>query len=226
MPAAKQSRFGPFGYSLPQNATRKPVGFPRGEGVYRPAIDYDRVVTQRNTGYSTQDVLLPRGIVRDDILMIWMETFQNPTAPTGWTVFHAATNIGSRIVTGMWKRCDGTEGRTESFTLAGSSYVYAMVWLIKNASLRSPFFSAGSGSADPPSLTPGGGAQRFLWFAIATRVGGLTLPAGYENQISANVSMGGSRVLIAASENPAAMGGASGDRRAVTAAFLPRRISY
>lgn len=67
-----------------------------------------------------------------------------------------------------WRRCDGTEGATTTFTSSGSVKTATIVYEINGDSAVAPQISAvatGSSNApNPNSLSPTGGAKDYLWF--------------------------------------------------------------
>lgn len=210
---------GPFGLSGPRGSLPD-AQFLRRAPWIKPPQDADRVTSDLGASAS-QSVNLPSGIAAGDYLVMWVNAGDTPTTPTGWSVFQSATNIGASVVAGYYKLADGTEGATETVTLASSVALTAIVWCVKDASPTAlPQFST-SASTNPPALGMGR-VGKWLAIAVVTRVGGTSLPSDYENDVSVSITRGGSKVDEGPTIDPGSFGTDSNDRRAATLVFAPR----
>jgi hypothetical protein len=150
------------------------------------------------------------------------------TPPTGWSdlITGFTNNAGGNNVHGaVWyKVSEGNEGSTVTFDTLNAQRSVHKSWQISGhdsgqAPQGTGVGDAGtaSNSADPPSVTPTGGAKDYLWLAVGGKDrGGSTFtgfPANYTNTGEVNQSATdtggvciawGRRALNASSEDPAA----------------------
>ena len=135
------------------------------------------------------------------------------TMPSGWTSISAASGsvVAARIA-------DGTEPASVTFTSSSSnksSHLFIRVTGAHASTLPTAANTNYGGSTstfDPPNLAPSGGANNYLWLAVAFRraaVGVSSYPTDYsDNQTnvtgSDNAVAVATRELNASSENPAA----------------------
>jgi len=143
--------------------------------------------------------------------------------PAGWTELADATDaVGSDRFAVAYRYANGSEGASIVVTHATWYKAAACAWRITGADSTTPpvistIASSSNGHPDPPSLTPAGGANDYLWLGIGGIGGEQTLssyPTNYSlGQLFASSgtadgtsdncrAMGAARQLNAASENP------------------------
>lgn len=167
---------------------------------------------------------LAGGIVSGNLLILILRSAgaDTHTTPTGWTqlVLNNAAD-GSDDTTSIWYRiADGNEGATVTVTATTSLKFAAECWRVTEGDTPQVSGTATGASAtpDPPSFSPAGGAQDYLWFWIGGWEGEQTSPpAGsplnYSNPVGANSGTAGAiasncrvagatRQLNAATEDP------------------------
>lgn len=113
-------------------------------------------------------VSLPSGIVSGELIVVltqWVNA-ENLTWPSGWTEF---MNQNSKLI-GAYRFADGTEGSTIAVTPDAGGGSAHNAYRISSAKLASPSVTIATGTSatpDPPSETPAGGLQNYLWIAVA-----------------------------------------------------------
>jgi hypothetical protein len=156
-------------------------------------------VTDGSSATSTPTINLPASLVADNLLVGFFRSAGNDSAPSGftdWNIIHnQSVPNADDYVTIFWKRAAGDEGA--DFTISASDDRFtAIVYQIENSvaafgpHLSSPANST-SDTPNPQSITPGGGAQDFLWIWLGSWVGKATsppdnLPAGYSDILGAS----------------------------------------
>lgn len=123
-----------------------------------------------NTTSHTVD--MPSGVVSGDLLIC---TFANDgsatVSATGWTEI-VSSNEGSVRCTSFYRRSDGTEGASQTFTTSASERSGATVYRISGAedpATQAPedggssTVNGGGNSINLATCTPTGGAKDYLW---------------------------------------------------------------
>lgn len=145
------------------------------------------------------------------------------TPPSGYTLVTSSgeTNYSSIYTSGMWtKVAAGSEGATQTFTTNVNAYCS---WTYRRYAASTFDSMAGTngvecastaytstGTPNPPSLSPTGGAKDYYWITYASGrgdFGSYTAPSGYSAMVetqdgvtSGNASA--SKTAAAASDNP------------------------
>jgi hypothetical protein len=207
------------------------------------------VVETDNDGGSGSSITVAMPSTLSGRLVVAVATNGPPSSvtwPAGWSVVVDDTD-GDGSTSGMyvaWRDLNGTEGSSITVTL-GDSQTYAWVWTRYSghdagAPDVSSVYDSGAANAvpDPPSLTPAGGSDEYMWVAVgATDSSDYNFIAGYPTnyslgQIEAGFDTVGaaapsvamaSRLLTAASEDPGAfsMDTDNDQSLAVTLALAP-----
>lgn len=184
--------------------------------------------TSTETGnVTTHTITMPSGITSGDLLIVFMAVDGSAggvTPPTGWTEISLSGSNSSVDEFFFWREADGTEGSTEDFTSGNSQKSGSIAFRISGAEdpdTTPPEVttnsSSGNGSAaDPPSLSPSGGSDDYLWIALvgaSHQASPTAAPTNYSNLQTANSGGGGGamaasaeRTLTASSEDPGAFG--------------------
>lgn len=128
---------------------------------------------------STHPVQLPATVGAGDLLLMLVGNSDNRNinVPVGWAAALAATPITSNRVNWIWKIASGAEGgTTQSIGFSGACYIFARTFRIAAGTFDalSPLEIVGDSgttglAANPPPLTPAGGAKSRLWIAAAVR---------------------------------------------------------
>lgn len=166
-----------------------------------------------------------------------------PTIPTGWAPLKQQLGGGSASqLTVFEKIADGTEGGTTKTWVASTATT--AVWQViritgAHASTASEVTSTSgdASNADPPAITPSGGAKDYLVVAVAGHAAGSATafaagPSGYSGFLNSGASSGGAAVSVATAtkqlaaattENPGAFtaGGSNRFWAAATVAVYP-----
>lgn len=168
---------------------------------------------------TTHTIALPAGIQNGDLLLIfWTDEDQNntaPSTPSGFTQLYTSTN-GDRIRRAWYKVADGTEGTSINVTGFEERSAHTSYRIAAGTYTGTPYSNVEIGTnsnPNPPNLSPGIGAQNFLWIAASHSEGNATgtAPANYEDLIFGYTGNTGSnharmmtatRKLNAASEDP------------------------
>lgn len=180
-------------------------------------------VSEETTTVTNHNVLLPPGIMAGDLLVAGFVTFHDhiPTWPAGWTELasHAVSNLTSNNprATLVYRLADGTEGTSLAVTTAAGTPSAHLSYRISGHGTQAPEVALNDHAGlpvtqpEPPALTPTGGAQNYLWLALAgMRVSpALTYPTNYLTGVSSGSLtpgggsfMGAQRQLNSASEDP------------------------
>lgn len=159
-------------------------------------------VTNGTTASATPSILLPATVNVGDILiaMIRADNEEAYTWPAGWNALVSDVSDAADDQTGCrWKLADGTEdgtsislSRTQSNKFAALSYAIGGADHIEVSSL-----AIGSSTApNPPSFSPSGGLQDYLFLWMGGWQGEQTSPptgnpTNYTNPIGANSGTAG-----------------------------------
>jgi len=138
-----------------------------------PAVQGTGVVSSTNTAGTTHTVDLPGSIQAGELLLIFFDkgsTAATFNALTGWTEL-LDENQGNGIAI-MYRKADGTEGATVSFTSSASTRSARIAYRISGAAdpaVTPPTLgTVGTGTSTDPN--PGncnpGVAKDYLWFAM------------------------------------------------------------
>ena len=141
------------------------------------------VVAATNTSAETADaashtVNLPTGIVSVDLLIIFFgrnNSADDIDTPTGWTQFFDAIAATAPRMKGFYRQADGAEGGTVTVTTTGgavrSAHNTYRITGHEDPATQAPEATTAIGDStapDSPSLSPTGGAEDFLWLAVAS----------------------------------------------------------
>ena len=158
----------------------------------------------------------------------------------GWTeVANAAVLTGSTQYRVFFRKLDGTEGATTTFTssVTGSSSTFHHVFYFENADLNAaaPIIAeatettATSTAPNSPNFAPGLGSLDILWGSFAVADGNFTLsayPTNYSlHQRNTLRTISAFRALTAASEDPGAFTITSRLWKAKTIGILGRPLA-
>ena len=178
---------------------------------------FEDSATYTGASAASHSVTLPASIQEGDLLVMFLKMEgggQTPTI-TGWSQFGSVD--GDRHH-GYSRSADGTEGATQTVTLAAARPLAVVTYRFSNADTRAPEGTTTgpttSATPDPPSHTPTAGALNYLWaVSIAARDGfTATVPANYGNMLTAERGSGDAnvgtahRTNAAASEDPGVFG--------------------
>lgn len=173
--------------------------------VTKPTV-YPQVVSTNtsnvDTSSTSRPIDLPTSYSAGDLLLLFVSTQLNATGtistPSGWTSgFQTQNGATQQAMALFYKVADGTEGSTVTFTISSASRLIGNAYALQAGTYTgvpacsSAGDSGASTSADPPSLTPGAGSQKYLWFAAVALGPNDTptgLPTGFGNQITALLS--------------------------------------
>lgn len=169
---------------------------------------------------TSHTVNLPASISANDLLIVVFGVANMPTitTPSGWTLLRNVVERPGISETHQfsifYKVASGSEGATLTITTGTSNRSAHVSYRITTATYTgspeaSTGTSAGTGDANPDSLTPSGGAKDYLWLAV----GGLRsqtfsgVPTSYSTLVTAatssQIAVGtGNRQLNATSEDP------------------------
>jgi hypothetical protein len=196
------------------------------------------------TASTTFAVPLPADIEAGDELLIFVAVQNNTGAttvstPSGWTeLFNVVGGGNMRRFAVFTRTADGGEGSTVNVTASASSQWGTSSYRLSGVSgFEAATATGNSATADPPNLSPLGGASKILWLAAfsAANLAGTTAPTpptDYTDQLVHTHDTFGQAVvqhasarreLEAASENPGtfALNGGSGQWIGVTVAIIP-----
>ena len=184
-----------------------------------PVVATSNSSNQAATGTSVT-VDLPASISSGDLLiMIFGCRPVTVTTPTGWTRIGTGSGAVDTELEIYWREADGGEGATETVTIStavGSAHRTYRITGAEDPDTQPPeaafsFNDVNNNSPDPPSLTPTGGAEDFLWIATyiqrdndsATGFPTSYTGTGSESDTTNFVTTGwAQRDLNASSENP------------------------
>jgi hypothetical protein len=143
---------------------------------------------------------LPIEIQSGDLVLIYWSDANNsatePTLPAGWTELASSNSSTSSIYRKIWYRiADGTEGNSVSTTNTFGDRSAHVVYRIEAGSyVGTPFVSSTDNGTDdepdPPSLAPGIGTQKFLWFATthAAEAQTYSIPSNFGNTLASSTT--------------------------------------
>lgn len=165
-------------------------------------VDAARVGTNGSTAATNKVCNLPTGIASGHQLVLELRSAGADThsTPTGWTalVLNNNADASNDVVSVFWRIADGTEGATVTVTATASLKFAAICWRITGAGTPQISAAATGASAtpDPPSFTPTGGAQDYLWLWVGSWEGEQTSPpagnpTNYSNPFGAATGEGG-----------------------------------
>jgi len=203
--------------------------------------------TQFASSVTSMAVSMPASIASGDRLIATVSVRNAgtwPTIPSGWTQLALQAGGGGSVgaTTVFEKIAAGTESGTTPTWVAstGTTAVWQVIRITgAHASTASEATTASGDAtaADPPSITPSGGANDYLIIAVAghaaVSAAAFTAgPSGYSGFLNSGASSGGSAVSIATAtkqlsaattENPGAFtaGGSNRFWAAVTVAVYP-----
>ena len=154
--------------------------------------------SEEASNVTSHTVDLPASISSGDLLIILFTVDAAPTItwPSGYTEF-ADDQRGSTVRGAVaYRQADGTEGATITVTTGSSQFSTHNTYRItghEDPATQAPEAASadgGSNAPNPPSLTPTGGAEDFLWLAACGHdLGGQSItafPTNYSNGISIN----------------------------------------
>jgi hypothetical protein len=140
------------------------------------------VVEATNTGNTSSNsgsfnVPLPASIVSGNLLLVFITIAKDSgitlNTPSGWgDLFALGTANGNlRIFAGFYRTADGSEGATQTFSLASSDGAWATTSMRISGWQGTPeaatIATGSSANPDCPSLTPSWGSAKTLWLAVA-----------------------------------------------------------
>ena len=151
---------------------------------------FPQVIATNNSAETTNEtshtVALPAGIQAGETLLVffscdWLRTV---TFPGGWTEIFE--DISSATLAISWRKADGGEGASITVTTSGTEQSVHISHRISGAidpATTPPEVSAGatgnSTNPNPDSLNPGGGAEEYLWIAVASSNDGQEIYTAY-----------------------------------------------
>lgn len=202
-----------------------------------PSVSSTNSSTQVAT--TTHTVSLPASIVAGNLLVVFFENEDDTvvSTPAGWSLLKSLLEASGATnkLTVFYKTASGAEGATLSVTTSTSRVSSHASYQITGFS-GTPEVSTGAtgttGSPDPDSLTPSGGAKDYLWIAVGgSRNNTFTAyPANYSgSQLTRTITgaLGGcsigvaTRNLNATSEDPGTFTATSNFWVACTIAISP-----
>lgn len=204
-----------------------------------PVVEATNSSTDDGSG-GTHTVDLPAGIIAGELLIILFVDDSGFTGATlsGWTKLGEAGIVGDpsgRINCAVfYKFADGTEGAsvtvTTTFSNDSAHHSYRIsLHLATSPPEISSITLAVTASPNPPSLTPSGGEDNFLWLAMAGALHGWSAvtPANYTDLLTKDGAGVGAasaqRNRNIATENPGAfsVGGGTSYTAALVVAVYP-----
>lgn len=132
-----------------------------------------------NTAGTSHTVSLPSGIQSNDLVIICLDkgsTAATVDAHADWTEL-LDENAGNGLYI-AYRYCNGLEGATTTLTTSGSTRSAEITFRIsgaQNPAVTAPqIATTGTGTSltpDPPSISPSGGTQDYLFIALAGMAG-------------------------------------------------------
>ncbi len=152
-------------------------------------------VAATNGGYdgtgTSHTVNLPSGIVAGDLLIVFFDSYTNLTVtfPSGWTkLFDGNSGTYGQTLVCYYRVADGTEGSTIAVTTSASEPTAHTSYRITGYSGAPTCGTLATGTntnPDPPSCSPGWGAQDILWIAVCGAAAYVTAaPSGFGSFIN------------------------------------------
>jgi hypothetical protein len=150
-------------------------------GTEFPSVK-DFAVSEEGTNVTSHTVSLPGSISSGDLLVtiFSMSRTNSPTIswPSGWTEFayEGGPTSGSNTTAAAWRKADGSEGSSITVSTdddGESGHKTFSITGAEDPTTEAPESSTASGSStspDPPSLTPSGGSDKYLWIAAAAHI--------------------------------------------------------
>ena len=173
------------------------------------ALALSVVATNTSTQASgtSHTVALPSGIEDGQLVLVFFAhgTTGSPTVtwPAGWTRFITLTGWQA-----AYRFVDGTEGASITVTTNTAQVSAHCTILIAGAARTAPEATTATGTSatpNPPSHSPVGGLQTYLWVAAGGANEPIAGPSGYENYLSAGTDtacIAATRIIATATENP------------------------
>lgn len=176
--------------------------------AYFPLINGTASGTTSTTTLHT--VTMPAGIVAGETLTVFFgcDSAVTVNTPSGWTKTLDDTNDDKRMVI-YTKTATGSDtlSVTTSVSTSAANVTYR-IQVNQSFELAVSKSTGNSFNADPPSLTPTGGSQKYTWIAVCVGRNGqvpTTWPTGYtDNRLSAGRVSVATRDLEASTEDPTA----------------------
>lgn len=156
---------------------------------------------------SSHTVSIPADSLSGELLLVFFSPQTDPdgvTWPAGWTQYLIDENR-TPFLYGAYRFADGTDGSSITVITGQNETTNHNAYRISRANLQAPAVATADGSTttpDPPSLSPSGGKNRYLWIAAAADGNLLTAgPNNYEDYISNRVGSAW-RQIDTATEDP------------------------
>lgn len=174
--------------------------------------------TNGTTATAAPVVNLPATIQNKDLLVVLIRVAVAGAIgwPTGWTeLFDVSDDAADDQIALAWRRADGTEGSTITLS-SGNGKFAALAYRIRDADdpQVSTRVTGASTTPDPPSFSPSGGSNNYLWLWLGGWEGEQTsppasTPTNYTNALGASSGTAGviatnCRVASARRENAVA----------------------
>lgn len=147
-----------------------------------------RATSGSSSSSSTIAVTLPSGIAAGDLLVLFVESTQAQTTPSGWTRDGTETSFSGRYTDKYWKIASGSEGSSVNISLSSPGVFSALSFRITGHDgtgiVGSSAVTGSSTAPDPPNLAPGGTGDRLYiaLFGSSVSTGSVTgWPTGYSN---------------------------------------------
>ena len=186
-----------------------PVGFFGGAPSGGTPVVETTAITETAGALSNHPITMPSGIAVGDLIVVIFSVEAAPTisvdtgvSGSNWTLESQVSDAGSKV-TGVIARkvAEGSDALEldTSLSEAGSAIAYR----ISGASALDFSSASGTGSPpNPPSHTPSGGSDNYLWMATSsTKRGDVTgAPTNYSNLIATDVVGNGGETATATRE--------------------------
>ncbi|KKM04241.1 hypothetical protein LCGC14_1766200, partial [marine sediment metagenome] len=196
-----------------------------------PVVEGTNTSGADNVAYTTHTINL-QGVVSGHLGLIDWANFHSANSPgtlgTGsWTILvdsgghSTASTFHTRV---MYKQLDGTEGASDDFTTANECGFAAGFYRVsgaKDPATQAPYFGTfleeDTATPNPPSLTPGGGSDDYLYVACGgcrrhiydgwpTGYGEGNLGIGHTGGLAGTgMGMAGKRTTASTSDDPGTM---------------------
>ena len=186
---------------------------------------------------STHNANMPSGITAGDLLLCvhGITDTATVTTPTGWTLLGGTADSTPDVTSNIFYKV-AVGGDTCSIGLSTSRNGAAIVYRIDEYSGIPEMTSsnATTGAPNPPSLTPAGGSNKYLWLTFGVMDWILTtatmgaVPTNFDNQIfvigaTGGISLNaGERRFEGTNQDPGTFSGSSDAYNAYTIAISPR----
>ncbi len=167
---------------------------------------------------TSHTVNLPAGVAAGDILIVFLQTSSTITGPVvfpaGWTGLYSHAGASSAHSAAGWRKATGGESTvvlTTPDNARSTHNSYRISGAADPETDQAPEAAVNTG-ANPPNVTPTGGAKDYLWLTFngAITTGNAAPPTNYTDEVSRRGSgsacESARRELNATSENPGAWG--------------------